>query len=94
MTEQKEGYKQAVRNFRERYQFEMENNLRVLVEIRDDKESGPKNRSDAAYRIARMLGGLATDRVEPTKDDAMDFDDLKLSPEEQAEMEEFIGEKP
>ena len=91
MSESKEGYKQAVRDFRERHKDQLEITLGVLMEIRDDKEAGPKNRSDAAYRIARMLGALQSDKMEVQKGETLEFDDFELTDEEQAEMEKLLG---
>ncbi len=53
--------------WRERYWGELDKTISVLIGIRDEVKSGPKNRIEAGKAISRMLGVLAAERIDASK---------------------------
>jgi hypothetical protein len=52
----KKAWKLALEDMRIKYSGEIERTIKTLVEIRDDGEAANKDRTDAGYKLARLLG--------------------------------------
>lgn len=57
------GKNDLVDEWRKEHRDELDRTLAVLISIRDDPDEKSKDRVDASKAIARMLGGLAPDKV-------------------------------
>jgi len=58
------AYKETLAEWRRRHFKEMDINLKINKEIRDNPEEKAKDRIDASKTIARMLGTLAPEKIE------------------------------
>ncbi len=58
------AYKETLAEFRKRNFKEMEINLKIAKEVRDDQDAKHKDRIDAIKTISRMLGTLAPEKIE------------------------------
>jgi hypothetical protein len=79
---------------REKFE-EMEANLRVWKEIRDNPEESAKDRGEAAKNIAKALGGLSADRTPappPRNPNAPEGKEggFALSPEKLAALDSYL----
>jgi len=62
----KSTLKQTLAEFRAKhFKEEMNRNLEVAREIRDNPENSAKDRNEALKSISRMLGALAPEKVSP-----------------------------
>ena len=57
-------YKETLAEWRRKHFKEMNANLKINVQIRDDPDEKAKDRIDASKTIARMLGTLAPEKIE------------------------------
>ena len=62
-----DGRKEALSEFRAKYFHELENSLRVAIDIRDDTETSARDRNEANKFIARLLDAIAPDKITPDK---------------------------
>jgi hypothetical protein len=78
---------------RERFD-EMEANLRVWKEIRDDQKQSAKDRGEAAKNISKALGGLSADRTAiptgNTNPSSPKEEAFELSPEKRADIDALL----
>ena len=59
---EKQQYQADLLDFRRKHFGELENNMTVLISLRDNQNVSPKERIEAAKGIARHLSGLQSDR--------------------------------
>lgn len=83
----KEVLKTAIDDFRKKYIHQLEINMDVAIEIRDNEEATSRDRNEAIKTISRMLGALQPDR-QTTQKDAVKA--VTLSDEEQSEIDAQI----
>jgi len=57
-------YKETLAEWRKKHFTEMQTNMEIAKEIRDDSEAKAKDRIDAIKTISRMLGTLAPEKIE------------------------------
>ena len=57
-------YKETLAEWRREHFSEMDRNLTINIQIRDDPEQKAKDRIDASKTISRMLGTLAPEKIE------------------------------
>lgn len=57
-------YKEAIADWRRKHFKEMETNITIAIDIRDDTDQKAKDRIDAIKTISRMLGTLAPEKIE------------------------------
>ena len=57
-------YKEAIAEWRRKHFKEMETNITIAIDIRDDTDQKAKDRIDAIKTISRMLGTLAPEKIE------------------------------
>lgn len=57
-------YKETLAEWRRKHFKEMDANLKINIEIRDNTNEKAKDRIDASKTIARMLGTLAPEKIE------------------------------
>ena len=58
------AYKETLAEWRVKHFSEMQTNMKIAKEIRDDTEAKSKDRIDAIKTISRMLGTLAPEKIE------------------------------
>lgn len=61
---QDKAYKEMLAEWRRKHFSEMEENIKINIEIRDNPEEKAKDRIDASKTISRMLGTLAPEKIE------------------------------
>jgi len=57
-------YKETLAEWRRKHFKEMDRNLEINIQIRDDPNEKAKDRIDASKTISRMLGTLAPEKIE------------------------------
>ena len=90
-VDKKKELQAAITDFRKKYIGELETNLMVAMEIRDDTKASPRDRNEAVKTISRLLGSLQPERIAPAKSDAKS-NTPSLSEAEQEEIERQITE--
>ena len=58
------AYKETLAEWRKKHFKEMDRNLEINIQIRDDPNEKAKDRIDASKTISRMLGTLAPEKIE------------------------------
>jgi len=65
----KVAYREAIKEIRDRYVQELEQNLLTCISIRDDGSKTDKARIDASVAIAKMLGGYHGEKSATKKEE-------------------------
>lgn len=58
------AYKETLAEWRKKHFKQMDRNLEINIQIRDDPNEKAKDRIDASKTISRMLGTLAPEKIE------------------------------
>lgn len=87
------AYKEALEEWRRKYFDQLDQNMTVLISIRDADKTSAKDKNEACKTIARHLGALQPDRQvrkDEVKKKELDLD-KPLSAEEQGEIEKRLN---
>lgn len=87
---QDKAYKERLAEWRQKHFKEMERNMQINIQIRDDPNEKAKDRIDASKTIARMLGTLAPEKIE--KKEAPKKQESPFSAEEEARLDARLRE--
>jgi len=89
--DKKKELQQAITDFRKKYIGELETNLMVAMEIRDNPEASPRDRNEAVKTISRLLGSLQPERIAPAKSEGRS-NGPTITEEEEEEIKRQIAE--
>ena len=87
-------YKKKLDEFRIKHFCELESNIEIAKQIRDNPETSAKDRMEAIKYIGRNLSALAPDRVSDTSNrpnTVSNLLDTKLSKEEEGELQRLLS---
>lgn len=87
-------YKETLAEWRRKHFKEMDINLKINKEIRDNPEEKAKDRIDASKTIARMLGTLAPEKIEKKETEKKQESSFTASEEKKIEerIERVLGD--